>query len=64
VTRTVEEIGLFATTINTSDNVKTMVGNGKIFSDTIQNFSANPSGVSNSPHNWRKAWTTRRPSRC
>jgi small conductance mechanosensitive channel len=42
VTGTVEEIGLFATTINTPDNVKTMVGNGKIFSDTIQNFSANP----------------------
>jgi small conductance mechanosensitive channel len=42
VTGTVEEIGLFATIINTSDNVKTTVGNGKIFSDTIQNFSANP----------------------
>lgn len=42
VTGTVEEIGLFATIINTSDNVRTMVGNGKIFSDTIQNFSANP----------------------
>ena len=42
VTGTVEEIGLFATTINTPDNVKTIVGNGKIFSDTIQNFSANP----------------------
>jgi small conductance mechanosensitive channel len=42
VTGTVEEIGLFATTINTPDNVKTIVGNGKIFGDTIQNFSANP----------------------
>ena len=42
VTGTVEEIGLFVTTINTSDNVKTIVGNGKIFADTIQNFSANP----------------------
>jgi small conductance mechanosensitive channel len=42
VTGNVEEIGLFATILNTSDNVKTMVGNGKIFSDTIQNFSANP----------------------
>lgn len=42
VTGTVEEIGLFATTINTPDNIKTMVGNGKIFADTIQNFSANP----------------------
>jgi small conductance mechanosensitive channel len=42
VTGTVEEIGLFATTVNTPDNVKTMVGNGKVFGDTIQNFSANP----------------------
>jgi small conductance mechanosensitive channel len=42
VTGTVEEIGLFVTTINTPDNVKTIVGNGKIFADTIQNFSANP----------------------
>jgi small conductance mechanosensitive channel len=42
VTGTVEEIGLFATTLNTPDHVKTIVGNGKIFGDTIQNFSANP----------------------
>src|SRR5246500_4076408 len=42
VTGTVDEIGLFATTINAPDNVKTIVGNGKIFSDTIQNFSSNP----------------------
>lgn len=41
VTGAVEEIGLFATTINTPDNVKAIVGNGKIFADTIQNFSAN-----------------------
>jgi len=39
---TVTEIGLFATTIVTGDNVVTFVGNNKIFSDTIQNFSANP----------------------
>ncbi len=39
---TVEEVGLFATTINTPDNVRTIVGNNKIFSDNIQNFSANP----------------------
>ena len=42
VTGTVEAIGLFGTTINTPDNVLTIVGNNKIFSDTIQNFSANP----------------------
>ena len=42
VTGTVEAIQLFATTINTPDNVLTIVGNNKIFSDTIQNFSHNP----------------------
>src|SRR3954466_10937858 len=42
VTGTVEEIRLFATTLDTPDNVKTIVGNGKVFGDTIQNFSANP----------------------
>ena len=39
---TVTEIGLFASTILTPDNVTTYVGNNKIFSDTIQNFSASP----------------------
>jgi small conductance mechanosensitive channel len=39
VTGTVEEVGLFATTINTSDNVRTIVANNKISSDNIQNFS-------------------------
>jgi len=42
LTGTVKEIGLFATAINTPDNVLSIVGNSKIFSDTIQNFSANP----------------------
>jgi small conductance mechanosensitive channel len=42
VTGTVREIGLFVTTIDTPDNVQSFVGNGKVFSDTIQNFSANP----------------------
>src|SRR5687768_8227504 len=42
VTGTVEAIGLFGTTINTADHVMTIVGNNKIFSDTIQNYSANP----------------------
>jgi small conductance mechanosensitive channel len=42
VTGTVETISLFGTTINTPDNVHTIVGNNKIFSETIQNFSANP----------------------
>lgn len=42
VVGTVEEVGLFVTTINTPDNVRTFVGNNRIFSDTVQNFSANP----------------------
>src|SRR5205809_52556 len=37
---TVKEIGLFATTILTPDNISSFVGNNKIFADTIQNFSA------------------------
>ena len=39
---TVQEIGLFVTVINTLDNVRTIVGNNKVFADTVQNFSANP----------------------
>jgi len=42
VTGTVQSVGLFGTTMNTPDNVMTIVSNSKIFSDTIQNFSANP----------------------
>jgi small conductance mechanosensitive channel len=42
VTGTVKEIGLFVTAINTPDNVLTTVGNNKVFSETIQNFSAHP----------------------
>jgi small conductance mechanosensitive channel len=41
VTGVVDAIGLFGTTINTPDNVLTIVGNNKIFADTIQNYSAN-----------------------
>ena len=42
VVGTVHELGLFGTTMVTPDNVMTLVGNGKIFSDTIQNFSVLP----------------------
>ena len=42
VVGTVTELGLFATTIVTPDNVLTVVGNGKVFGDNIQNFSALP----------------------
>jgi small conductance mechanosensitive channel len=38
---TVVEIGLFGTTINTPDNVRTMVGNSKVMGGDIKNFSAN-----------------------
>jgi small conductance mechanosensitive channel len=41
VTGTVRAIGLFGATIDTPDNIETIVGNAKIFSDTIQNFSTN-----------------------
>ena len=36
---TVEEIGLFNTTLLTPDSVTTIVGNGKVSGDTIKNFS-------------------------
>lgn len=39
---TVKELGLFATTLVTPDNVVTLVGNAKVFGDTIQNFSLLP----------------------
>ncbi|HPH69309.1 MAG TPA: mechanosensitive ion channel family protein [Kofleriaceae bacterium] len=40
VTGTVKELGLFATTIETTDGVITFVGNNKAFSDNIQNMTA------------------------
>jgi small conductance mechanosensitive channel len=39
---TVKEINLFVTAFDTPDNVRTFVGNAKLFSDNIQNFSTNP----------------------
>lgn len=42
VVGTVHELGLFATTMITPDNVLTVVGNGKVFGDNIVNFSARP----------------------
>ena len=42
VTGTVTELGLFTTTLNTPDNVQTIIGNNKVFGDTIQNFTVNP----------------------
>ncbi len=43
ITGTVKEIGLFVTTIDQMDNVRTTVGNNKLFSDNIVNYTANPS---------------------
>ncbi|MGB7563478.1 MAG: mechanosensitive ion channel family protein, partial [Prochlorococcaceae cyanobacterium] len=37
VTGTVEEVGMFVTLIKTLENVRNIVPNGKLFSDTIQN---------------------------
>lgn len=42
VTGTVREIGLFATSIDQPDNVRTTVGNNRIFGDNIVNYQANP----------------------
>ena len=41
VTGSVSEIGIFGTTINTGENVQTIVGNNKIFGENIQNFTIN-----------------------
>ena len=42
VTGTVEEIGMFVTSVQSLDCVRNIVPNGKLFSDTIQNFSSHP----------------------
>ncbi|MDB4931344.1 MAG: MscS Mechanosensitive ion channel [Myxococcaceae bacterium] len=42
VTGTVREIGIFVTAIDTPDNVRTYVGNNKVFSGDILNFHTNP----------------------
>jgi small conductance mechanosensitive channel len=41
VTGDVREIGLFVTALDTVDNVRIYVGNAKIFSDTIHNYTTN-----------------------
>ena len=42
VTGTVEDVDMFVTAIKSPDNVRNIVPNGKLFSDTIQNFSTHP----------------------
>ena len=39
---TVKEMGLLVTSIDTMDNIRTYVGNSKVLSGNIQNFTANP----------------------
>jgi small conductance mechanosensitive channel len=39
---TVKEMGLLVTSIDTMDNIRTYVGNSKILSGNIQNFTTNP----------------------
>lgn len=40
VSGTVREVGLFSTTLDTPDGVLTIIGNNKVYGDTIQNFTA------------------------
>jgi small conductance mechanosensitive channel len=42
-TGTVTDIGMFVTALDAPDNVRVFVGNGKVFSEVIHNFSTNPS---------------------
>jgi small conductance mechanosensitive channel len=42
VTGTIREIGLFVTAIDTPDNVRTYVGNNKVFGSDILNYHTNP----------------------
>jgi small conductance mechanosensitive channel len=40
VAGTVKEMGIFSTVMNTPDNVRIIIPNGKVFGDTIKNYSA------------------------
>lgn len=42
VTGDVREIGLFVTTLDTVDNLRVTVGNGKILADNVVNYTHNP----------------------
>jgi small conductance mechanosensitive channel len=42
VTGTVEEVGMFVTSILSPDNVRHIIPNGKFFGDTIVNYSSHP----------------------
>ncbi|HNK19992.1 MAG TPA: mechanosensitive ion channel family protein, partial [Piscinibacter sp.] len=42
ITGTVHELVLHGATVVTPDNVLTLVGNGKVFGDTVMNYTARP----------------------
>ena len=42
VTGIVREIGLFGTTLDSADGVRVLVGNSRVFTENIVNYSANP----------------------
>ena len=42
VTGTVEEIGMFVSSVQSPDNVRNIIPNGKLFGDNIQNYSVHP----------------------
>lgn len=42
LTGTVQDLGLFGTTLVTGENVVAIIGNNKVFSDTISNYSTMP----------------------
>ncbi len=56
---TVKEIGLFASTILTPDNVTVFVGNNKVFGDSIHNFSASDFRRATGSRSWRTRSTRR-----
>lgn len=42
VAGSVREIGLFGTTLDSADGVRVLIGNNRVFTDNIVNYSANP----------------------
>ena len=42
ITGDVREIGLLVTAVDTVDNIRVYIGNNKLFSDSIQNYTTNP----------------------
>lgn len=63
VVGTVRELGLFGTVIVTPDNVMTIVSNGKVFGETIQNFGASAASrrARCTARGWRRSAGRHRP---